>query len=165
MRQLLCRRLLGAATAVVAAVGLAVVGVTPAWAVAPANDNFANAQAQTGSFTDNLNNADATTEGAEPLVPSCIGPLDSVSHTVWYGLTITAGAEVSADTFGSNFDTVLVVYIGASLGSLSEVACNDDGGGSGGPSVLEFTASSSTTYWIQASGYNGFLGPHSAIWI
>jgi Ca2+-binding RTX toxin-like protein len=133
---------------------LAVVGAAPAWAVAPDNDNFANAQAQTGSFTDSLNNTDATTEGSEPLVPSCINPLESVGKTVWYGLTVNAGDEVSADTLGSNFDTVLVVYTGASLGSLSQIACNDDGGGGGGASVLEFTASSSTTYWIQASGYN-----------
>ena len=157
MTHLLYRRLLGAATAVVAATGLAVLGATPAWAVAPANDNFANAQAQTGSFTDNLNTTDATTEASEPLNPSCIPP-DSVNHTVWYGLTVSAGTEVSVDTAGSNFDTVLAAYTGPSLGSLSEIACNDDDGGLAGTSALGFTASSSTTYWIQASGYATSVG-------
>ncbi|HKR51924.1 MAG TPA: CARDB domain-containing protein [Pseudonocardiaceae bacterium] len=149
MTPLLSRRLLGAATAVAATVGLALVSATPAWAVAPTNDNFASAQAQTGSFTDNLNTDDATTEASEPLSPSCIDPF-SVENTVWYGLTISVGTEVSVDTIGSNYDTVLAVYTGASLGSLSEVACNDGGGAV--RSLVEFTASSSTTYWIQASG-------------
>lgn len=153
---LVSRRLLAATTAILAAVGLAVMGATPAWAAAPANDNFANAQAQTGSFTDSLNTTDATTETGEPLFPSCTDP-SVVGHTVWYGLTVSAGTEVTADTAGSDYDTVLTVYTGASLGSLSEVACDDDGAGSaGGTSLVEFTASSSTTYWIQASGYGEF---------
>lgn len=112
--------------------------------------HFANAQAQTGSFTDNPNTTDATTETNESLNNNCI---NGVGHTVWYGLTISAGTEVSADTIGSNYDTVLTVYTGASLGSLSEVACDDGGGDL--QSLVEFTASSSTTYWIQASGVEG----------
>lgn len=154
MRTILSRRLLGAVTAVAATAGFTVAAAAPAWAVAPTNDNFANAQAQTDSFTDSLNNTDATTEATEPLVPTCINPVESVNSTVWYGLTINAGTEVAVDTIGSDFDTVLVVYTGASLGALSEIACNDDGGGGGGSSILDFTASASTTYWIQASGYN-----------
>jgi Ca2+-binding RTX toxin-like protein len=153
MRHLLYRRLLAAATAVVAAVGLALMGTAPAWAVAPANDNFANAQAQTGSFTDTLSTLDATTEAGEPLSSTCA---ISLKRTVWYGLTVSAGTQVSADTIGSNYDTVLVVYTGASLGSLSQIACDDDGGG-GVQSLVGFTASSSTTYWIQASG----IGPQN----
>jgi Ca2+-binding RTX toxin-like protein len=151
---LLSRRLLGAATAVAAAVGLAVVGAAPAWAAVPANDNFANAQTHSTSFTDSIISADiadATTEGSEPVNPSCVS--DDVVHTVWYGLTVSAGTEISVDTIGSNYDTVLAVYTGPSLGSLSEVACNDDISGFGAPSQVEFTASSSTTYWIQAGGY------------
>jgi hypothetical protein len=77
---------------------LALVSATPAWAAAPANDNFANAQAQTGSFTDSLSTADATTEASEPLATNCIPFFAAMSHTVWYGLTISADTEVSADT-------------------------------------------------------------------
>lgn len=158
MRPLLSRRLLGTATAVVAATALALLGAAPAWAAPPSNDDFANAQTQTGSFTDNLNTTDATTETGEPLNPSCVASPQFVNHTVWYGVTVSAGTEVSVDTAGSNFDTVLTVYTGPSLGSLTETACNDDAGGLGGTSALEFTASSSTTYWIQASGYRQFSG-------
>jgi len=158
MRSLPSRRLLGAATAVAAATALAVVGAAPAWAAAPANDNFANAQAETGSFTvNNLNTVDATTEAGEPTIPSCTF-LPSV-HTVWYGLTVSAGTEVSVDTAGSNYDTVLVVYTGASLGSLSAVACSDDVGfPTDVTSAVQFTAGSSTTYWIQAGGLESAFG-------
>lgn len=93
MSSLLYRRLLGAATAVAAATALAVVAAAPAWAAAPANDNFANAQAQTGSFTDSLNTADATTQAGEPNA-SCAAE-GVISHTVWYGLTVSAGTVVT----------------------------------------------------------------------
>jgi Ca2+-binding RTX toxin-like protein len=143
-----------AAAATVLGVMVGTAGV--ASAAAPSNDNFANAQAQTGSFTDNLSTIDATSEyGTEPLLSSCTQ--FAKGHTVWYGLTISAGSQVSVDTIGSNFDSVLVVYTGASLGSLSAIACDDDSGG-GVTSLLGFTASTSTTYWIQAGGLLGAPG-------
>ncbi|HEU5475653.1 MAG TPA: hypothetical protein VFV67_33850 [Actinophytocola sp.] len=150
MRRIFRQRLLGAATAVMAALGFAVLAATPSWAVAPANDDFANAQAETGSFTDGLDNTDATREVGEPS-PDCTG--EAVVGTVWYGLTISAGTEVSAVTAGSNYDTIVAVYTGASLGSLSQVTCSDDVSfPSDLTSAVEFTASSSTTYWIQVGG-------------
>ncbi|MGH3871622.1 MAG: hypothetical protein ACRDSR_08935 [Pseudonocardiaceae bacterium] len=153
MTHLLSRRLLGAATAVAATVGLTLVGATPAWAAAPTNDNFANAQAHTSSFTDSLSIVDATTETGEPD-QSCITFGDNF-RSVWYGLTISAGTEVSVDTIGSNYNTVVSVYTGASLGSLSEVVCDNNSGGNN-TSLLGFTASSSTTYWIQVGSINSF---------
>ncbi|HEU5469982.1 MAG TPA: hypothetical protein VFV67_04965 [Actinophytocola sp.] len=158
MRRIFRQRLLGAATAFVAALGLTVVTATPSWAVAPANDNFANAQAETGSFTDSVNTDEATYEGGEQI-PSCTDPVDGYGRTVWYGLTISAGTEVTASTAGSNFDTVLAVWTGVSLGSLSQVSCDDDSG-PGATSSLGFTASSSTTYWILVGGSN-LTGPFS----
>jgi Ca2+-binding RTX toxin-like protein len=152
VRPLLSQRLLGATTAVVAAAGLALVAAIPAWAAVPANDDFANAQTHSTSFTDSISSADiadATTEGSEPS-SSCVS--GAGFHTVWYGLTVSAGTEVSVDTIDSTYDTLLFVATGAGLGSLSQVACDDDSGG-GGTSQLGFTASSSTTYWIRASSF------------
>jgi Ca2+-binding RTX toxin-like protein len=80
-----------------------------------------------------------------------------VIDTVWYGLTVSAGTPVSVNTGGSSYDTALAVYTGPSLGSLFQVACDDDSG-PGTTSAVGFTASSSTTYWIQASGLQGNLG-------
>ncbi|HET9137933.1 aldo/keto reductase [Actinophytocola sp.] len=48
--------------------------------------------------------------------------------------------EVVVDTAGSNFNTIVVAYTGASLGSLSEVAC-DTFGNPDQTARLEFTAS------------------------
>ncbi|WP_194282972.1 DUF11 domain-containing protein [Saccharothrix syringae] len=161
MHSKLYRRLVGSAGAVAAALAFVLVGATPGWAVAPSNDDFANAQAHTGAFTDSQNTADATTETGEDRALSCIfnGSFPDIGKTVWYGLTVADGTELTVDTFGSNFDTVLVVYTGADLSSLTEVACNDDSGGS--QSRVSFTASGSTTYWIQAGGYVFSYGAES----
>jgi Ca2+-binding RTX toxin-like protein len=144
-----------------ATLGLAVVAASPAWATAPANDDFANAETHSASFTDSLDTDDATTEGGEPLDPSCkaSGELDILGHTVWYGLTISSGTEVTISTAGSDFDTLVAVYTGASFGSpLSEVTCHDDVDyPSDSTSLAEFTASSTTTHWVQISGYD--FGP------
>ncbi|MEV0622705.1 hypothetical protein AB0I81_55970 [Nonomuraea sp. NPDC050404] len=135
------------------ALGFAVVTSTasPAWAVAPANDNFANAQAHTGPFSDTVSNVDATVEGSEPAA-SCSGV--SPYKTVWCSLTLSTAATVHADAFGSNFGTVLTVHTCASLGTLTEVACNDDFAGILAPSELTFSASASTTYWIRVDGFS-----------
>ncbi|MFC4117337.1 calcium-binding protein [Nonomuraea zeae] len=151
--------------AVIAAValGFAVVASTaaPAWAVAPANDDFANAQAHTTAFADNVSTVDATTEGSEPAPTGSCANNSLAYKTVWYSLTLPAAATVTADTAGSNFDTVLTAYTGASLGSLTEIACNDDGIAPGGPSTLSFSASASTTYLIRIGGWNQDGGAHS----
>ncbi|QFZ18682.1 DUF11 domain-containing protein [Saccharothrix syringae] len=150
----LSRRLLGSVGTVAAALALVLGTTTPSWAVAPSNDDFANARVETSSFTDSLSNVDATTESGEPVLSDCtFDPEFPATKTVWYGLTITAGTEVSVSTAGSNFDTIVTAYTGTDLGSLSEIACNDDENyPSTLTSLMEFTASASTTYWIQVGG-------------
>ncbi len=59
---------------------------------------------------------------------------------------------MTVDTFGSGFDTVLAVYTGPSLGSLTRVVCDDDTGGV--QSKVQFPAVPGTTYWIQVGGYD-----------
>ena len=49
-----------------------------------------------------------------------------------------APLTLQANTFGSDFDTVLAVYEGEEIGSLTEVDCNDDAEGS--QSELSFSA-------------------------
>ncbi|MEV8636053.1 hypothetical protein AB0395_30800 [Streptosporangium sp. NPDC051023] len=144
-----------------AALALGFAGVTsaaaPAWAAAPANDDFANAQAHTAAFADSVSNVDATAETGEPgqdCTDGGAGPFKSV----WYSLTLTGAATVTVDTAGSNFDTVLMVFTGAGLTSLTKVGCNDDGIAPGGASTLTFSASASTTYWIKVDGWAGTSG-------
>ena len=49
-----------------------------------------------------------------------------VERTVWYRFTPAASGTYQIDTLGSDLDTVLTVFTGSAVGSLSEWACNDD---------------------------------------
>ncbi len=125
---------------------------------APLNDNFANAQA--------LNTADydfasasgssrkATAEASEPAHAG-----SNASRSLWWTWTAPHSGSVTIDTAGSSFDTVLAVYIGATMSSLAEVTSNDDFGSENTSSVT-FQAVGGTTYRIALDGYNGRSGTY-----
>lgn len=92
--------------------------------VAPANDNFANAQQLDTSALWNSISGTNTGATAETGEPSHAG--FPASSSVWYKLTAPQDGEVQLDTIGSTFDTVLAVYTGTAVGSLSQLAANDD---------------------------------------
>jgi cysteine-rich repeat protein len=92
-------------------------------------------------------NYDATDEAGEPLVSP------SQAFSVWFKWVAPATGQTVLDTFGADYNSVLGVYTGASLGSLTLVAGNDDFSTS--QSKVTFTANSGTTYYIQVSGYAG----------
>jgi hypothetical protein len=129
---------------------LVVVGSASA---APSNDNFADSQpvgcatpAATGT------NAEASREPGEPLhFPGTEG-----GASVWYSWTPAESGRTTFDTIGSTFDTVLSVYTGSSLGSLTRVASGDDG--ADGPfdlrSRVSFVAAAATTYHIAVDGHD-----------
>lgn len=121
----------------------------------PPNDNFADAQAIASlPFADlNVSTSGATTELGEPS-PS-MGDCESITNTVWYTFTPTADAVLQGDTFGSDFDTVLGVYTGATLPALTNVACNDDVGGELLQSKVVFSAMAGVTYRFQVGGFPG----------
>lgn len=117
---------------------------------APGNDNFADAQPVSGeSASVNGTNSGATTEIDEPSpVPS--------SASVWYRWTAPKAGPVAMDTCTSDFDTVLGVYVGNAVGSLTQVAANDDSCGLG--SDLTFGGTAGTTYHIRVAGYGSSQG-------
>lgn len=94
----------------------------------------------------------ASTEAAEPS-PGC----GSSGATVWYTFTPASTTAVTVSTFGSDFDTLIAVYTGSSLGALTAVACNDDASGTL-QSRVTFTATGGTKYSIQIGGYQGAVG-------
>jgi len=94
----------------------------------------------------------ATFEAGEPQPSSCV-----TGKTVWYRYTPTRNTEVTADTVGSDFDTVLAAYRGSSLGALAQVACNDDTD-SELQSRTSFTAQAGQTYYFQVGGFSGDSG-------
>jgi hypothetical protein len=84
---------------------------------------------------------------------------DAGGASVWFKWTAPVSAEVSIDTCGSGFDTLLGVYTGSAVGSLTPVAGNDDAGGKCSPrSRVGFTAIADTTYRIAIDGKNGAQG-------
>jgi hypothetical protein len=82
-----------------------------------------------------------------------------IGHTVWYSVAGTGG-EITLDTAGSEFDTVLGVY--TSDGSvLTQVACVDDVVSEEGGTLqaaLTFASEDGVTYFVQAGGYGETSG-------
>src|SRR5215208_2106221 len=118
----------------------------------PPNDAFASSQTLTGAnATATGTNVNATKEAGEPNHASNAG-----GKSVWYKWTPQASGTTTINTAGSNFDTLLAVYTGGAVNSLSQVEKNDDENNAGGviTSKLSFAATAGTTYRIAVDGYN-----------
>ena len=114
----------------------------------PPNDMFANCQAISGpSGTVYGSNVGATTEPGEPAHDGNPG-----GHSVWYYWTAPSSGIEVVDTIGSDFDTVLAIYTGDTLGSLTSVAADNDSGGNK-TSRVSFHALAGTTYRIAVDGF------------
>ncbi len=124
----------------------------------PANDNFANAtvlKGLSGSVTGT--NANATIQAGEPT--TIAGNPGGAS--VWFSLTPANNMQVSLNTNGSNFNTLLGVYTGNSVSSLTSVASNYT---PGGVSSVSFVAQAGVTYYIAIDGYSGAIGLYDLNW-
>ncbi|MGH8016896.1 MAG: immunoglobulin domain-containing protein, partial [Opitutaceae bacterium] len=118
----------------------------------PANDDFGAAftiPAGTGTATGN--NVGATAETNEPEHAG-FG-----QASVWWTWQANVSGPAAIDTVDSDYDTVLAVYTGTSVGGLTEIVSNDDFGDAL-QSRVEFTATAGTTYRIAVSGYQGDYG-------
>jgi hypothetical protein len=137
---------------VAATIGLALVlVVAPAALAQPANDDFANATVISSvPFSTTEDTTQATFDPSDPTECSSNG-------SVWFAFTPPSNTTIQANTFGSNYDTVLSAWTGTQ-GSLSLIACNDDF--SGLQSKITFQATGGTTYYFMVafccgSGGNG----------
>ncbi len=129
-------------------------------AARPANDNLAARATLSGnSGSSTGTNRLATQEAGEPLQDSRAG-----SHTVWWKWVAPASGQVSLDTHGSNFDTLLSVSSGTTMASLQTIASNDDDGSSGRTSGLLFEAAAGTEYAIAVDGINSAQGNITLNW-
>ena len=121
----------------------------------PFNDDFATRGHLVGtSVTTRSNNTGATAE--LPLGEHANAGF-APSATLWWEWTAPTTATVNLDTSGSSYDTVLAVYTGTALGSLTSVAANDNDG----PlltSRVSFSAQAGTTYEIVVDGKAGATG-------
>lgn len=119
----------------------------------PANDNFANRVTISAPRTVTGTNVNATAETGEPNHAG----ISTARNSVWWRYTPGSSGEITINTFGSNFDTVLAVYTGGSVGNLTPVASNDDAGGTL-QSQVAFQGTAGTSYAIAVAGYGGRSG-------
>jgi hypothetical protein len=119
----------------------------------PPNDDFIDAvwrDSSRGTFFGN--NLLATRQVGEPLANGGRGA------TVWYVWQAPASGPVRFDTAGSDLDTVIAVYTGGAVDSLSLVASDDDSAG-GGASRLSFDATEGEIYRVAVDSKEGTAGP------
>ena len=119
----------------------------------PANDAFTNRIVLTGAApTTSVNTYGATAETGEPAhagIPA--------THSAWFSWTAPANNLTTISTSGSDFDTVLAVYSGTSLTTITNVARNDDYLGHP-TSQVTFNAIAGKTYLIAVDGAGGTAG-------
>jgi hypothetical protein len=119
----------------------------------PANDNFASAASLGIGSSSAVDNTYATAQPGEPVHFTYGGSLRP-SHSLWWKFVPTFNGYVQFDTVGSNYDTVLSVYTGTVLTSLTRVAQNND------PdvqppvttSILRIPVTKGVTYHIAVDG-------------
>jgi hypothetical protein len=127
----------------------------------PANDSFANAATPFISGAQSViygYNTNATKESGEPSHADDGGPNPKPNpggRSVWWRWAAPASGNVTLDTRGSYFDTILGVYTGGSLATLTRVASSDDiDPGRIQASKVSFRAVSGTIYRIAVDGFN-----------
>ena len=116
--------------------------------VPPEHDAVTSATMVIGlPFASAANTAEATNAVDDPFCSR------DDAATVWYAWQAPATAWVTADTFGSDYDTILSAY-SQSNGTLTQVGCGDDAGG-GPQSQVTFLAEAGRVYYFMAAGAAG----------
>lgn len=111
----------------------------------PPNDLFADRFELTGiSATVFGTNIDATVEAGEPIN-------FNGGRSVWWTWTAPSDGTVVIDTFGSDFDTTLAMYLGSTLTTLTRLTRNDDAVGL--QSRVALDVREGTAYHIAVDGY------------
>ncbi|WP_414660062.1 S8 family serine peptidase [Horticoccus sp. 23ND18S-11] len=118
----------------------------------PFNDDFAARARIAGSnLAIRTVNTGATTE-SEPAIAG-----QAAGASLWWEWTAPTTSLVRLSTAGSTYDTVVGVFTGSTLASLTPIASNDNDG-TRLTSRVEFTAQGGTTYQIVVGGKGGGTG-------
>ncbi len=118
-----------------------------------ANDDFSSATLISGSTASIMSsNIGTTSEPEEPLHAGISG-----GKSVWWRWVAPTDSLINVETTGSDFDTLLGIYTGPALNTLTMVAANDDSG-SGLQSKVVYLAQAGATYHIAVDGYGGEQG-------
>jgi hypothetical protein len=137
--------------------------VTLGWTLAvtpPSNDSFTSAQSLSGIAGQwRGNSIGATREPGEPDPAGVPG-----GSSVWFLWTAARTETVTFDTRGSDFDTVLAIYLGSDLISATPVASNDNDG-TNIASRVSFTAAVGESYRVVVDGKSGAQGHFTLSWL
>ncbi|MCF6291814.1 MAG: S8 family serine peptidase [Robiginitomaculum sp.] len=121
------------------------------------NDNFADAFPLTGiTVSTSGSNAGAGFEAGEVEHNSEFP--DTGGASVWFTWTAPLGDNFTVSTEGSNFDTVMSIYTGTGVTTLTFIAGDDDAAGPQSFSRTAFDAVAGTTYHIVIDGFEGASG-------
>jgi hypothetical protein len=127
---------------------------TLSWTAAvPPNDGFASASSLAGRSGTTL----AATVGASKETGEPAHAGDAGGASVWYRWTARQSEVMGFDTLGSSFDTLLAVYTGTGLGSLTQIGASNDAAGVR-TSALRVPVTDGVTYWIAVDGVAGATG-------
>jgi hypothetical protein len=120
----------------------------------PLNDRFSDRADLVGTrLAVWVSNRDATKEAGEAAHAGEAG-----GRSVWWSWTAPTNGNLKITTDGSGLDTLLAVYVGPTLASLTPVASNDDAGADLRISQVKFRVESGVTYLIAVDGKNGASG-------
>ena len=128
----------------------------------PENDNFSDAtsayiDARVSSTTLMTSTEHATLEAGEP------SPCGNIGATVWYQVVPQTKSDITIDTAGSDFDTVLAVYglpseiYPSPPGTLTASQCNNDAIGRQSRLTVHTTGAYAPIY-VQVGGADGATG-------
>lgn len=119
----------------------------------PVNDDFENRIVLSGTEAQDLGSTlGATRQAGEPFHAGLNG-----ANSVWWSWTAPMSGPFFVQTTGSDFDTLLGIYTGETVDSLTWVASNDDQQGSL-TSYAAFNAEEGVTYQIAVDGAFGDAG-------
>jgi hypothetical protein len=119
----------------------------------PKNDHLANAIAITTVPYETVGSTEGATKEESEEGATC-GSEDN--NSIWWKYTATQDGVLTANTFGTEYDTILSVSESTGFAT-TEVACNDDAG-EGNASRVAVMVQKGKTYYIRASGYSGAEG-------
>jgi hypothetical protein len=123
---------------------------------APVNDTPDGAIALHVGSRLNASNVAAALEPEIQLQDCPEGFFDQFGRTLWYTVEGT-GSPITIDTAGSNFDTLIAVYVATDPGFV-EIGCIDDVEsdpvGATFQAALTFDTGEGVTYYVQIGGYD-----------
>ena len=120
----------------------------------PPNDHFANAILLSGvAGTNSVTTANATKEPGEPNHAGNAG-----GRSAWWVWRAPQDGTLLLSTEGSAYDTVLALYRGDRVDSLTALASNDDPFDGAGFSKLQYAVRSNAIYHVAVDGFDGARG-------